>query len=161
MATSILRSFTFRAENANPALFRALGETTDASKSGRILRFFRRSSGCENGSCGRKSSRSFQHEEHLHGIGLFSLRYFVIKTYTMTHNANIFSSRLNVLTRADTAARPDPTHLHSFHARATADKSFTSVELRVRTDTKSLTSIWSTTNRCCVGPGPKKSVRNT
>ena len=39
MATSILRSFTFRAEKANPALFRALGETTDASKSGRILRF--------------------------------------------------------------------------------------------------------------------------
>jgi hypothetical protein len=39
VATSILRSFTFRAEKANPALFRALGETTDASKSGRILRF--------------------------------------------------------------------------------------------------------------------------
>ena len=33
---------------ANHALLRALGETTDASKSGHILHFFRRSSGDEN-----------------------------------------------------------------------------------------------------------------
>ena len=146
MATSILRSFTFRAEKANPALFRALGETTDASKSGRILRFFRRSSGCENGSCARKApahsntknicaesdfsalrgrpviNRTFasrynsrialNNEWILNAnvstlspsslmifLNLFDpLRYFVMKTYAMTHNANIFSRRLNVLT---------------------------------------------------------------
>ena len=53
-------------------------------------------------------------------LNLFDpLRYFVMKTYAMTHNANIFSSRLNVLTRADTAARrqapsqPSPRQPHN------------------------------------------------
>ena len=67
-----MRSFTFRAEKANPALFRALGETTDASKSGRILRFPVVHQAAKT-ALAPENARSFQHEEHLRAIGLFSI----------------------------------------------------------------------------------------
>ena len=101
MATSILRSFTFRAEKANPALFRALGETTDASKSGRILRFSVVHQAAKR-LLRLKSARSFQHEEHLRAIRLYSIGVY-------------YSLDVVLLLATGILPEKEPVHFHFMH----------------------------------------------